>query len=70
MKTQGLPSTPYYKMIDYWLLFTMNIMVYTLAFHTFLQVPKNLHLEICNIQCDFLQQKHVFYQNVIVVRKK
>ena len=37
-KTQGLPSTPYYKMIDYWLLFTMNIMVYTLAFHTFLQV--------------------------------
>ena len=25
-------------MIDYWLLFTMNIMVYTLAFHTFLQV--------------------------------
>jgi len=34
---QGLPSTPYYKMIDYWLLFTMNIMVYTLAFHTFLQ---------------------------------
>ena len=36
--TKGLPSTPYYKMIDYWLLFTMNIMVYTLAFHTFLQV--------------------------------
>ena len=32
-------------MIDYWLLFTMNIMVYTLAFHTFLQV------QISNVIC-------------------
>ena len=36
-------------MIDYWLLFTMNIMVYTLAFHTFLQVQT-----ICRFKTFFI----------------
>ena len=55
-KMQGLPSTPYYKMIDYWLLFTMNIMVYTLAFHTFLQVKKpSSTSSCCHIQLIFMK---------------
>ena len=36
-------------MIDYWLLFTMNIMVYTLAFHTFLQVHIYVALVISKV---------------------
>ena len=40
---QSLPATPYYKMIDVWLFFSMNLMVYSLSFHTFLQhtIKKN-----------------------------
>ena len=40
---QSLPATPYYKMIDIWLFFSMNLMVYSLTFHTYLQqiIKKN-----------------------------
>ena len=34
---QTLPATPYYKMIDVWLFFSMNLMVYSITFHTFLE---------------------------------
>lgn len=32
----SLPKTSYYKMIDWWLLVSLNILVVTMAFHTFL----------------------------------
>ena len=32
-----LPVTPYLKMIDIWLFIAMNMMVYLLVFHTFLE---------------------------------
>ena len=32
-----LPATPYFKMIDIWLFFTMNLMVLSLIFHTYLE---------------------------------
>ena len=32
-----LPITPYLKMIDIWLFVAMNMMVYLLVFHTFLE---------------------------------
>eukprot|EP00095_Tigriopus_kingsejongensis_P009466 maker-scaffold1140_size60066-snap-gene-0.4 protein:Tk09466 transcript:maker-scaffold1140_size60066-snap-gene-0.4-mRNA-1 annotation:"cys loop ligand gated ion channel subunit" len=31
---QGLPKTSYYKLIDWWLLFSMNALVLTMCFHT------------------------------------
>jgi len=34
---QSLPATPYFKMIDIWLFFTMNLMVLCLIFHTYLE---------------------------------
>ena len=34
---QTLPATPYFKMIDIWLFFSMNLMVISLIFHTYLQ---------------------------------
>ena len=42
MYFQTLPKTSYYKMIDWWLLISLNILVVTMAFHTFLahQVSK------------------------------
>ena len=36
MKFQGLPKTSYYKLIDWWFLISFNILVLTLAFHTYL----------------------------------
>lgn len=33
---QGLPKTAYYKMIDYWLIFCLIILIITFAFHTFI----------------------------------
>ena len=33
---QTLPKTSYYKMIDWWLLVALNILVVTMLFHTFL----------------------------------
>ena len=35
-----LPVTPYLKMIDIWLFIAMNMMVYLLVFHTFLEFPR------------------------------
>ena len=32
-----LPATPYFKMIDIWLFFSMNLMVMALIFHTYLE---------------------------------
>ena len=32
-----LPATPYFKMIDIWLFFSMNLMVLSLIFHTYLE---------------------------------
>ena len=32
-----LPATPYLKMIDIWLFVAMNMMVYLLVYHTFLE---------------------------------
>jgi len=32
----GLPKTSYYKMIDWWLFFSSNVLVMTMAFHTYL----------------------------------
>jgi len=34
---QSLPATPYFKMIDIWLFFSMNLMVVCLIFHTYLE---------------------------------
>ncbi|TRY67315.1 hypothetical protein TCAL_11764 [Tigriopus californicus] len=31
---ESLPKTSYYKLIDWWLLFSMNALVFTMAFHT------------------------------------
>lgn len=31
---QNLPKTSYYKMIDYWLIFCLNILIVTFTFHT------------------------------------
>ena len=31
---QNLPKTSYYKLIDYWLMFTLNILVITFVIHT------------------------------------
>jgi hypothetical protein len=47
---QSLPATPYYKMIDIWLFFSMNLMVYSLSFHTYLQhiIKKNTVLNLSN----------------------
>jgi hypothetical protein len=36
IKFQSLPKTSYYKFIDYWLLFSLNMLVFTMAFHTYL----------------------------------
>ena len=33
---QGLPKTSYYKFIDYWLLFSLNMLVFSMGFHTYL----------------------------------
>ena len=33
---QSLPKTSYYKLIDTWLLVSLNILVVTMLFHTFL----------------------------------
>ena len=33
---QNLPKTAYYKMVDYWLAFSLNILVMIMAFHTYL----------------------------------
>jgi hypothetical protein len=33
---QTLPRTAYYKMIDWWMIFCMIILVTTMVFHTFL----------------------------------
>lgn len=32
---QGLPKTSYYKLIDWWLLFSLNMLVLTMALHTY-----------------------------------
>ena len=32
-----LPATPYFKLIDVWLFFSMNLMVLSLVFHTYLE---------------------------------
>ena len=32
----GLPKTSYYKMIDWWLLIALNLMVITMGFHTYM----------------------------------
>ena len=32
----SLPKTSYYKLIDYWLLFSLNVQVLTMIFHTYL----------------------------------
>ena len=32
---KGLPKTSKYKMIDYWLIFCLNILILTFAWHTF-----------------------------------
>ena len=34
--SQGLPKTAYYKLIDWWLMALLNLLVLTLAFHTYL----------------------------------
>lgn len=34
---QSLPKTSYYKLIDYWLMFTLNILAFMMLFHTYLQ---------------------------------
>ncbi|TRY75302.1 hypothetical protein TCAL_15664 [Tigriopus californicus] len=34
---QNLPKTAYYKLIDYWLMFILNILASMMLFHTFLQ---------------------------------
>lgn len=31
---QNLPKTSYYKLIDWWLLFSLNALVFTMTFHT------------------------------------
>ena len=33
---QGLPKTSYYKMVDWWLFFSSNVLVITIGFHTYL----------------------------------
>lgn len=33
---QGLPKTSYYKLIDWWLIVSLNILVITLVFHTYI----------------------------------
>ena len=32
---QSLPKTSYYKLIDWWLLVAMNLLVATMVFHTY-----------------------------------
>ena len=34
---QGLPKTSYYKLIDYWLMFILNILAFMMLYHTYLQ---------------------------------
>ena len=33
---QNLPMTPYYKLIDYWMMFSMVMLMVTMLFHTYL----------------------------------
>ena len=34
--SQGLPTTPYYKLIDWWLFFCTYSLIFTMGFHTYL----------------------------------
>ena len=33
---QNLPMTPYYKLIDYWMMFSMVMLMVTMLVHTYL----------------------------------